>query len=150
MTGKGNAAKSVPANYERSKPTRRRQSPRGNPPSWSQFPPSVLGSLVIRLGELGYGVLFGSTSDKGRLTLSLYSNGVRESLYYGKGVTVKQLLSDVGSIVGADIPPPEPPKALISPPADNLGYLAWMRLMKMSEKQIEASCKANGRLYVPP
>lgn len=150
MTGKGNGTNGRQAARERSHRSRTPARVGEAPPSWEQFPPAVLGSLIIRLGQLGYGTLFGSTSDGGRLTLSLYSGGVRQSLYFGRSATTASLLADVADMVGVVVSPPQPVIALREAPQEPLAYLDWMRLMKMSEKQIEASCRANGRVYTPP
>lgn len=150
MTGKRIGGNGSTKAYERRQPTRTPPRQGERPPHWGQFPPAVLGSLIIRLGELGYGVLFGSTSDGGRLTLSLYRDGVRESLYLGRSATTETLLADVGDVVGVVVSPPQPPVLLRAAPKEPLAYLDWMRAMKMSEKQIEASCRANGRVYTPP
>jgi len=142
-----NASKSARERSHRSRtPAKRGEAP----PHWGQFPPNVLGSLIIRLGELGYGALFGSTSDGGRLTLSLYRDGVRQSLYLGRSATTETLLADVADLVGAVVSPPQPVVALSAAPKEPLAYLDWMRAMGMTEKQIEASCRANQRVYTPP
>lgn len=150
MTGKGNPRNARKSSQDRSRASRTPQRPGQAPPSWSQFPPAVLGSLIIRLDSLGYAPLFGRTSDGGRLTLSLYRDGVRESRYLGRSATVASLLQDVADMVGVVIPPPQPVKALSEAPQEPLEYLDWMRLMGMTEKQIEASCRANGRVYSLP
>lgn len=150
MTDKRNGTYGRSAARERSSRSRTPARRGEQPPTWAQFPPSVLGSLIIRLEQLGYAPLFGRTSDGGRLTLSLYCDGVRQSLYLGRSATTETLLADVGDVVGVMVSPPQPVIALREAPKEPLAYLDWMRAMKMSEKQIEASCRANGREYIPP
>lgn len=150
MTGKRNKPNGRLSSSDKSRPSRTPQR-RGEPtPSWSQFAPAVLGSLIIRLDALGYAPLFGRTSDGGRLTFSLYRDGVRESRYLGRSATTASLLQDVADMVGVVIPAPRPAEALVKAPTKPVEYLDWMRSMGMTEKQIEASCRANGRVYAPP
>lgn len=70
--------------------------------TWKGVHPNVIGSLVIRLSELGYGVLFGTTSDGGRLTLSCYMGEVRRTAYFKKDVTAQTLFDEVARIL--DLP----------------------------------------------
>lgn len=150
MTVKRRAARLANSGYERAPKSTGNPRRGSQEPSWEAFPPAVLGSLIIRVHQLGYGVLFGSTSDGGRLTFSLYRDGLRESLYLGKSVTVQSFLGDVAKLVGTPVLPAPAADALIPAPTEPLHYLEWMRLMKMTEAQIEASCRANGREYTPP
>lgn len=70
--------------------------------TWEGVHPNVIGALVVRLSQLGYGVLFGTTSDGGRLTLSCYMGEVRRTAYLKRDVTAETLFDEVARIL--DLP----------------------------------------------
>lgn len=98
---------------------------RSSPPTyctWKGVHPNVLGSIVVRLSELGYGVLFGTTSDGGRLTLSAYMGEVRRTAYFKHDVTPVEIFRELQKVLNLPsrlasppaappTPPPAPPKA---------------------------------------
>lgn len=96
--------------------SRHRGRSRSAPPlicTWEGVHPNVLGSLVIRLSQLGYGVLFGTTSDGGRLTLSCYMGEVRRTAYFKQGVSPDDLFAGVARVLdmplnnGRSLPAPQ-------------------------------------------
>jgi hypothetical protein len=70
--------------------------------TWKGVHPNVLGSLVVRLSELGYGILYGTTSDGGRLTLSVYMGERRRTAYFKGDVTPAEIFDKVAEIL--DLP----------------------------------------------
>lgn len=78
--------------------------------TWEGVHPNVIGSLAIRLSQLGYGVLFGTTSDGGRLTLSVYMGELRRTCYFKPSVTPDEIFRAVAKSLGWDEPsaPPVP------------------------------------------
>lgn len=141
MTAKGAKLQQKAGSYEykRVRTAHPSKSPRN--PSWAAFPPSVLGSLVIRLATLGYGCLFGSTSDGGRLTLSLYRDGYRQSCYFGPSATVAELLREVGALVGVVVATPQPVSEVPGRPPAALGALEWCIMMGMSPESAAAAVR---------
>lgn len=84
--------------------------------TWEGVHPNVLGSLVIRLSRDGYGVLFGTTSDGGRLTLSLYLGEQKWSVYLKQDVTPDEIFRAVAKVMGWSEPSsPAPVRAPVAP-----------------------------------
>ena len=125
--------------------------------TWEGVHPNVIGALVIRLSQLGYGVLFGTTSDGGRLTLSCYMGEVRRTAYFKKDVTAETLFGEVARVldlpqrpVVAPVRPKGRKKGKSSAPAANQSETAPQRADRLREArqyqmQIEGIAQLTGR-----
>lgn len=89
----GGAGRQVEANTRNLGGLRRRRTRRKV--SWADTDAAGLGALIVRASYQNAALLFGTTRDGGALTLTIYWDGDRETLYVNDPDELENTLSEV-------------------------------------------------------